>query len=277
LASTCVPDNVASVHCAGSDGDGPSVMGPLKVGAYDPFDLDKDGDKAACVDPVGSIDVLGQVVVDQIHVAGWTFDPNTTDPIHIAVTDNGVSTDYTANGARADINTAFPGVGATHGFDVTLSVNPSTTHQICVTAKNVGAGSDQKLGCKTILMQQAQDNNATTTDVVGLIEGADRVPGGIHIRGFSFDALLANQNTLPAVGYGSAEDPTVVTSLTGKQTVARPDVISEYNLTGTATYGFDFVVPAPDGSSLATASNVCIYDSTVAATPVQLMCRPINT
>src|ERR1700710_650300 len=62
VPTTCVPDNVASVHCAGSTGDGPAVEGPLKVGGYDPFDLDKDGDKAACVDPVGSVDVLGQVL-----------------------------------------------------------------------------------------------------------------------------------------------------------------------------------------------------------------------
>jgi hypothetical protein len=281
LASPCVPDNVASVHCVGTNGDGPAVAGPLKVGGYDPFDLDKDGDKAACVDPVGSVDVLGQVLDSNIHVAGWTFDPNTTDPIHYTVSDNGTMTDNVANGTRTDIAAAYPGVGSTHGFDLTIdeSTSPAATHQICITAKNTGAGADQKLGCKTITLIGVHDSSSTGHEVVGVIEGADRVPGGIHIRGLAWDGFSPSTiNTLPSLSIGSADDPTVVTSLTGKQTVARPDAVSFYDLAGgTATYGFDFVQPAPAGSSLGDASSICLYDSTNTASNVQMMCRPINS
>jgi hypothetical protein len=257
-------------------------MGPLKVGAYDPFNLDADGDKEACVNPVGSIDVLGQVLEDQIHLAGWTFDPNATDPIHITVADNGVSSDLVANGSRPDVNAAFPGVGTTHGFDTTLDEtdSPAATHQICVTAKNVSTGADQKLGCKTITLQGLhEDASDPAHTVIGVIEGADRVPGGIHIRGFAWDGFSAGTlNTLPTLGIGSADDPTVVTSIAGQQTVARPDVVANYSLTGaTATYGFDFVEPAPVGSTLADASAVCLYNSTGTAVKVQLLCRPVNS
>jgi hypothetical protein len=280
--TACVPDNVASVHCAGSTGDGPAVEGPLKVGAYDPFDLDKDGDKAACVDPVGSIDVLGQVLTDQIHLAGWAFDPNTTDPIHLSVTDNGgTPTDITADGPRADINAAFNGVGTTHGYDQLMTPTAGATHRICATAKNTGAGTDTSLGCKTITLQDVGDNQTAGHEVIGLIEGADRVPGGIHVRGFAFDQSVPG--TLPSVSYGVAETPTVVTGLSTSQQVVRPDVVTAFstaNLVSGTKYGFDFLLPVAASSSDATTvapQNICLYDSTVSGTNTQLMCRSVDS
>lgn len=277
-ATTCVPDNVASVHCAGTTGDGPVVEGPLKITGYDSFGLDPGGDGNACVDPVGTIDEFGQVLVDHVHLAGWTFDPNTTDPIHLTITDNGVSSDQVASGSRPDVDVAF-GFGGDHGFSVDLAETAGTTHYICVTAKNVGAGTDQSLGCKTITMAELGEDTPTGHDVLGLIEGADRVPGGIHIRGFAFDQTVPG--TLPTIGYGPAEAPTSITAVAASQTVVRPDVVSAFpsaNLVAGTQYGFDFVQPTTGaGAAFADATQICLYDSTGTSTNVQLMCRPIGS
>ena len=61
-SSGCVPNNETSVHCAGTNGDGPAVRGPLRETGWDAFGLDPEGDHQACVDPVGNLDLFGQVL-----------------------------------------------------------------------------------------------------------------------------------------------------------------------------------------------------------------------
>lgn len=47
---SCVPNNQAVVHCAGTVGEGPAI-GPVFVAGWDHFGVDPDGDKIACVPP----------------------------------------------------------------------------------------------------------------------------------------------------------------------------------------------------------------------------------
>ena len=117
LRGGCVPDAIAEVHCAATSGDGVVVRGPLIVTNWDSFGLDPDGDKQACVDPVGAVDYLGQEL-DSIAVRGGTFDPNTTGPIDIDVYDGDAGVRIPAADPRSDIEAAFPGAGGAHGFDL---------------------------------------------------------------------------------------------------------------------------------------------------------------
>jgi hypothetical protein len=277
-ATTCVPSNVTSVHCAGTTGDGPAVTGPLTVTGWDSFGLDPDGDKQACVDPVGDIDIMGQVL-DQVEVAGWAFDPNTTDPINVDVYDNGVGVRSSASGWRYDVAAVFPSAGPYHGFDVQKAEARGTVHQVCAYAINVGAGGNVALPCKTITMLADSTKMLTNNDHVdGLIEGADRVPGGIHVRGFIVDedapasSLSAQLSAVGGPGVG-------VTSITDRPGRTRTDVAAAYGVPATNVLGFDFVQStARTGNGFATASSVCV---SVGPGPTidagSLMCRALDT
>jgi hypothetical protein len=98
------------------------------------------------ISPTLSVDLARQTVDrGAVHVVGWAADgdsPLTPLTVRISV-DGGPATTTTANVSRPDVATAFPKFGATHGYDVTVpaSANPQ---QVCVTAVNVGSGSDTK-------------------------------------------------------------------------------------------------------------------------------------
>ena len=80
-----------------------------------------------------------------IEVKGWAFDPDTTDPIYVWVTLDGVGRHLYANVNRPDVAAAYPGYGPNHGFFGFLEASPGT-HSVCVTAHNVGPGTHTPLG-----------------------------------------------------------------------------------------------------------------------------------
>lgn len=95
-------------------------------------------------DPVGSIDPaagpLGLVV------RGWALDPDTTEPITVTVTVDGAPVDVLADlDGPADAGTPRSG----HGYE-TVRLARSGTYEVCVVARNVGAGHDTPLGCEQV-------------------------------------------------------------------------------------------------------------------------------
>jgi hypothetical protein len=266
-AGGCVPDNATTAHCAGAPGDGVAVRGPLTIAGWDSFELDADKDKNVCVEPVGGFEVFGQQL-DQVVVTGWTFDPNTTNPIDVDIATDGVTNRISANGARADVEAKYPGAGANHGFTTSASADPGSSRSVCVTAVNTGVGTDTNLGCKLVTMLDIGE--ATNTDqLTGLLEGADRVAGGVHLRGFYLQTGPAT-----VVARGDVGQPI---PLDGRQTVARPDVDTALSTTGAT--GFDFVATAeqiPAG-----ATYVCLQFNGLggsgAGSAGNLSCRTINT
>lgn len=99
--------------------------------------------------PVG---VLERVTATpgQVQVEGWAIDPDTTDPITVNVYVDGVAK---ASGAladldRPDVETARPGNGSAHGFDLTVPVVGGPDKLVCVYANNTGSGSGApRIGC----------------------------------------------------------------------------------------------------------------------------------
>lgn len=99
--------------------------------------------------PRGNWEVLSTGVDGSgIHVTGWALDPDTSASIYVWVTVDGVGRHLYADQPRPDVADAFPGYGAAHGFDGTISASASS-HRVCVTASNVGPGAHTSLGCRT--------------------------------------------------------------------------------------------------------------------------------
>ena len=85
----------------------------------------------------------------QIRVTGWAIDPNTNNPIQVAVSVDGQAAATGSAGAyRSDL--LSQGHGAYHGFSFDVPVDENE-HRVCVTALNVAAGSDVPLGCKIVI------------------------------------------------------------------------------------------------------------------------------
>jgi hypothetical protein len=242
-----VPDNATQVHCLGTDGDGPVVRGPLTVKGWDPFELDPDGDKNACVDPGAQFDYFGQEL-DGIALRGWAFDPNTADPISIDVYD--------------------------HGFDLAAAGNIGETRKICVAGINIGTGNNSLIKCKTITLYDIGQMTNAWGDIVGMIESADRVPGGIRVRGFGiYDYTQPLGGWLiGSPGYGTTFG---INGPTLNLNVVRDDVADVFGLPTGVAYGFDQVVP--EELIYYGGPGICLRVRAGASGVVNVMCRQINS
>ena len=128
---------------------------------------------AAGLDPTGGVD--RPVGVPQgLRLSGWASDADTTSPVSVRleVAASGVSTTVTASEVRPDRSTAI-------GFDTVLPLAPGT-HEVCVTALNVGPGVDAALGCTsgTVIDQSP----------TGVLEAVtDTGTGGLSVAGWATD------------------------------------------------------------------------------------------
>jgi hypothetical protein len=106
--------------------------------------VEKPPKPAPAISPAGNLDLARQTTDrNAIHVVGWTADgdaPLTPLTVRISV-DGTVDGTFTADASRPDVAAAFPKYGAAHGYDVVVPASP-TAQQVCVTAVNVGSGSD---------------------------------------------------------------------------------------------------------------------------------------
>lgn len=100
--------------------------------------------------PIGVVESAARVS-GGVQIGGWTLDPDSTASLAVHVyVDGAFAAGFTANVSRNDVAAAYPGYGAYHGFSGLVPVGAGT-HQVCVYALNVGAGTVQpQLGCRTI-------------------------------------------------------------------------------------------------------------------------------
>ena len=128
-------------------------------------------------DPMGTIDSV--VTGDRtISVSGWALDPDTTDPIVAGVLLDGVPVvRESADGHRPDVAAAH-GLGSAHGYSYVVPAAPGT-HLLCVIAENVGPGSSQWLGCRSVEVAVPVDRRPTgaVTSVVPVGSSSVRVRG----------------------------------------------------------------------------------------------------
>lgn len=156
--------------------------------------------------PVGNVDSVIRTTATTVQVQGWAFDPDTNAPISVAVTANGYpAATATANSNRPDVAAAYPLYGPAHGFAISVPITAAET-QLCVTARNVGAGSDSSLGCTDVPRWGATAALPATAVTITSGYGALTVSwsppadnGGSAILGYQVTALYTNQTySVPA-------------------------------------------------------------------------------
>lgn len=99
--------------------------------------------------PLGNLLSSGRLygTSDWVGVNGWSFDPDTADPISVSLTSKGAQVATAlANGASQNVSTSYPAYGGNHAYSGGLHLN-GDQQQVCAIAKNVGLGKDSQLGC----------------------------------------------------------------------------------------------------------------------------------
>ena len=99
--------------------------------------------------PIGAMTSVG-VSGGAATVTGWALDPNTLDPLTIAVSVDGTPwSTGTADLPDPTVGLAHPLWGPNHGFDLEVGAVGPGIHIVCVIVRNVDAGADHQLGCGT--------------------------------------------------------------------------------------------------------------------------------
>ncbi|MCW2508131.1 MAG: hypothetical protein JWP68_1279 [Modestobacter sp.] len=103
--------------------------------------------------PLGAWEVLS-AAGSAVTVSGWALDTDQpTTAVTVQVQVDGALTTATADGARADVGAAFPGVGDAHGFVATQTVAPGA-HTVCLSVVDPDITSrSTALGCRSISTQ----------------------------------------------------------------------------------------------------------------------------
>jgi hypothetical protein len=98
--------------------------------------------------PFGNLELV-RLVPAGIEVRGWAIDPDTTSPVYLWVTVDGVGRHVHADRPRPDVQRVHPGYGLDHGAAATVAAGPGP-HVVCVTVSNVGPGAHTPLGCRSL-------------------------------------------------------------------------------------------------------------------------------
>jgi hypothetical protein len=209
----------------------------------------------ARVEPVGRIDAAAETAA-AIRVRGWTFDPETAQPVDVHVyVDGAYAGAGRADRARPDVAAAYPSYGAAHGFDVTVPAG-SGRHVVCAYAINVLRGTwNPDLGCRIV--------DVSRVDPIGALDRVQPASGGVRARGWALDPETAGPIRVHLYVDGRFERAVVADA-------SRPDVAVAHPAYG-PLHGYDVVLDVPPGPHL-----VCAYAvnaGTGTANPL-LGCRP---
>ncbi len=166
-----------------------------------------------------------------LHVKGWALDADApTTPLTVQVTIDGKLSTLVADKPRADVARTHPHTGTLHGFDATYAAAQGT-HRVCVTAVNVGYGTNTAFGCRTVLLD---DRPVAELDAPTVSSGA------LHVRGWAFDRDAPTTPLTVTLRIDSGAPLTLTADIT------RTDIGKAYPGTGTA-HGFATALTVPEG------------------------------
>lgn len=181
--------------------------------------------------PIGTLDVLAASSPGQVRLAGWAWDPDTPWPVDVVVrVDGAVVLRRTADTYRSDLDSAF-GRGGRHSFAGEIAVAPGN-RTVCVTALNVGSGTDLPMGCRTLAVAALEDRRPT-----GTVDQLSPQVGGARIVGRASDvdgavgsvALRVDGGGVRTVAVANGSFDTTVTGLGSgphELCVTIPDVVA---------------------------------------------------
>ena len=103
--------------------------------------------------PTGLLDPPHLLPDGSVVVSGYAVDPDVTTPVTVRIAvDGGAPTSRTASTNRPEVATTNPGYGTAHGFSWSIPGLAAGNHTVCVTAVNIGVGSDAALGCRDVIV-----------------------------------------------------------------------------------------------------------------------------
>lgn len=125
-----------------------------------------------------------------LNVSAYAFDPNApAESLAVWIVDNGqLKVARMANDAQPSL--APYGIPGAHGASISYFAGTTGSHDICVYAVNVGAGSNAWIGCKTVQVTATGGYNDPRGDF-----GVHDTKGGVTVVGWAFDANDFNQPT----------------------------------------------------------------------------------
>ncbi|MBE7187750.1 fibronectin type III domain-containing protein [Jatrophihabitans endophyticus] len=180
--------------------------------------------------PVGSIDAV-QRAPGALRVIGWTYDKDDrTTPLDVSITIDKTAHTVLADKARPDVAKAHPSAGPDHGYDARFPVSQGK-HTVCVTAINIGHGTNNSLGCRTITLDESP---------LGALDTVNEKNGKLHVRGWAFDPDALTTGLTVQIAVDGAAPTAVVAD------APRADVAAAHPKAG-ADHGFDVTLPAAEG------------------------------
>ena len=206
-------------------------------------------------DPVGSLDGAS-AVLGGIRVSGWAIDPDTTSPVSVKVSVDGVVVaEGAASESRSDIASVFPRYGAGHGYSV-FAATTGGSHRVCVEAVNLPPSGtiNRNLGCAVVVV---------SGQVFGNVETIIGGPGGVFVSGWAIDPDTGDSTVRVTLDGTAVDLPTVRT---------RPDVTAAFPVF-TGAHGFEKLIPAAGGTR-----RVCVTLLNQGATGAdqQAVCRSVS-
>ncbi len=211
--------------------------------------------------PLGHYDAVARVTGStNLRVTGWTFDPDTTAPLSVAVTMDGVAHgSITASALRTDVGAKYVGFGSNHGISSIIVAN-DREHTVCLTTVNVSGGASRSLGCKVVnaVHPVAPSAPGAVTAVAGF--------GGATVHW-----------TKPASDGGAPWSKYTVTASGGGPSVTVGATATSASVTGlkpSTTYTFTVTATNVAGTSSAGTSPAV---KTQAAPPAQTTPAPVST
>lgn len=206
--------------------------------------------------PIGSFD-SAFAQPGGLQVNGWAVDLDTTQPVRVNVTVDGrLQTSTTADASRPDVAAAIPGIGASHGFSVSVPASAGA-HEVCVLAVDADGGGSSQLGCTTV--------SAMSGAPFGTLDSADRTGLTAKVAGWAIDPDTKDPISV-AVTVNGANAGTATAN------IGRGDVGSAYPGYGTA-HGYTTSVALSPGDN-----RICTYglDSSSGARGPALGCSTVT-
>jgi PKD repeat protein len=224
----------------------------------------------AAVDPVGALDAPASPLAGQVKVSGWAADPNEPNaPLSVDVYIGGAPgaagvemRTVTANTARAGVPAEYPG---NHGFEATITTAKRGVQQVCVVARNVGAGANTQLGCGSVTI--ADPNPFGHYERV-----TSPKAGQISVRGWALDRSAPTSSLKMQVVVGGPRGTRGAEGYIIDANRRRDDVARSYPGTG-SNHGFEATINTKKRGT----QQVCVYAlNTGTGQDTLLGCRTVD-
>ena len=180
----------------------------------------------------GNLEVVGPAGPGKVRVAGWAHDPDTTGPVDVHVYVDGVGrANVRADAHRADVGTAFGGLGPGLGLSTVIGGIPAGTHEVCAYAINVGRSPTQLLGCR--------QRTVVGGSPFGFVDLVAKSGTSLRVAGWALDPDTPGPVDVHVYVDG------VGTSITANR--PRADIAAAFPTYG-ADHGFDRTLTVPAGA-----------------------------